>query len=171
VSKAQAERSLRGGAEDHGSKGRNSVTSWCRIIFPAGLEIDNPHSGPRPATTGTLDWIEDGEGSRKIPNFRDDQLHCGHRSCQRRQVGIYGRLLWFRAVSPGNYVLPQAYVEDHVTTPRAMAATGTGSVEVRPAEMSASCGKTSCVMPRAKGAKRPSSCQMFPGHPRPLCPQ
>jgi uncharacterized protein YfaS (alpha-2-macroglobulin family) len=38
-----------------------------------------------------------------------------------------------RAVSPGKYVLPQAYVED-MYNPSRYGRTGTGSVEVRPAK-------------------------------------
>jgi hypothetical protein len=55
----QAERSLRGGAEDH--RGQAGIRAHHGADYlPAGLEIDNPHlvsSGD----TGTLDWIEDGE--------------------------------------------------------------------------------------------------------------
>ena len=42
-----------------------------------------------------------------------------------------------RAVSPGKYVLPQAYVED-MYNPSRYGRTGTGAVEVRAGEMSAS---------------------------------
>ena len=38
-----------------------------------------------------------------------------------------------RAVSPGKYVLPQAYVED-MYNPSRYGRSGTGSVEVRPAK-------------------------------------
>ena len=41
-----------------------------------------------------------------------------------------------RAVSPGKYVLPQAYVED-MYNPSRYGRTGTGTVEVRRGEMSA----------------------------------
>ena len=77
--------------------------------LPAGLEIDNPHlvsSGD----TGTLDWIEDGEEPENT-EFRDDRFTAAiDRAANDKAVFTVAYVV--RAVSPGKYVLPQAYVED-----------------------------------------------------------
>ena len=53
---------------------------------------------------------------------------------RRRVRSVYAKLReMVRAVSPGKYVLPQAYVED-MYNPSRYGRTGTGSVEVRPAK-------------------------------------
>jgi uncharacterized protein YfaS (alpha-2-macroglobulin family) len=98
--------------------------------LPAGLEIDNPHlvsSGD----TGTLDWIEDGEEPEHT-EFRDDRFTAAiDRAADDTSVFTVAYVV--RAVSPGKYVLPQAYVED-MYNPTRYGRTGTGSVEVRPAK-------------------------------------
>lgn len=98
--------------------------------LPAGLEIDNPHlvsSGD----TGALDWIEDGEEPEST-EFRDDRFTAAiDRAANDEAVFTVAYVL--RAVSPGKYVLPQAYVED-MYNPSRYGRTGTGSVEVRPAK-------------------------------------
>jgi uncharacterized protein YfaS (alpha-2-macroglobulin family) len=98
--------------------------------LPAGLEIDNPHlvsSGD----TGTLDWIEDGEEPENT-EFRDDRFTAAiDRASDDNSVFTVAYVV--RAVSPGKYVLPQAYVED-MYNPSRYGRTGTGSVEVRPAK-------------------------------------
>jgi uncharacterized protein YfaS (alpha-2-macroglobulin family) len=98
--------------------------------LPAGLEIDNPHlvsSGD----TGTLDWIEDGEEPENT-EFRDDRFTAAiDRASDDNSVFTVAYVV--RAVSPGRYVLPQAYVED-MYNPSRYGRTGTGSVEVRPAK-------------------------------------
>ncbi|MGA9088200.1 MAG: alpha-2-macroglobulin [Bradyrhizobium sp.] len=98
--------------------------------LPAGLEIDNPHlvsSGD----TGTLDWIEDGEEPENT-EFRDDRFTAAiDRASDDKSVFTVAYVV--RAVSPGKYVLPQAYVED-MYNPSRYGRTGTGSVEVRPAK-------------------------------------
>ena len=98
--------------------------------LPAGLEIDNPHlvsSGD----TGTLDWIEDGEEPENT-EFRDDRFTAAiDRASDDKAVFTVAYVV--RAVSPGKYVLPQAYVED-MYNPSRYGRTGTGSVEVRPAK-------------------------------------
>ncbi|HTE95252.1 MAG TPA: alpha-2-macroglobulin, partial [Bradyrhizobium sp.] len=98
--------------------------------LPAGLEIDNPHlvsSGD----TGTLDWIEDGEEPENT-EFRDDRFTAAiDRATDDKAVFTVAYVV--RAVSPGKYVLPQAYVED-MYNPSRYGRTGTGSVEVRPAK-------------------------------------
>jgi alpha-2-macroglobulin len=98
--------------------------------LPAGFEIDNPHlvsSGD----TGTLDWIEDGEEPENT-EFRDDRFTAAiDRASDDNAVFTVAYVV--RAVSPGKYVLPQAYVED-MYNPSRYGRTGTGSVEVRPAK-------------------------------------
>jgi len=98
--------------------------------LPAGLEIDNPHlvsSGD----TGTLDWIEDGEEPENT-EFRDDRFTAAiDRAADAKAVFTVAYVV--RAVTPGRYVLPQAYVED-MYNPSRYGRTGTGAVEVRPAK-------------------------------------
>jgi alpha-2-macroglobulin len=98
--------------------------------LPAGLEIDNPHlvsSGE----TGTLDWIEDGEEPENT-EFRDDRFTAAiDRASDAKSVFTVAYVV--RAVSPGKYVLPQAYVED-MYNPSRYGRSGTGSIEVRPAK-------------------------------------
>jgi len=94
--------------------------------LPAGFEIDNPHlvsSGD----SGTLDWIEDGEEPENT-EFRDDRFTAAvDRATDSKAVFTVAYVV--RAVSPGKYVLPQAYVED-MYNPSRYGRTGTGSVEV-----------------------------------------
>ncbi|WP_298254185.1 alpha-2-macroglobulin [Bradyrhizobium sp.] len=98
--------------------------------LPAGFEIDNPHlvsSGD----TGTLSWIEDGEEPENT-EFRDDRFTAAiDRAADDKAVFTVAYVV--RAVSPGKYVLPQAYVED-MYNPSRYGRTGTGSVEVHSAK-------------------------------------
>ena len=98
--------------------------------LPAGFEIDNPHivsSGD----TGTLSWIEDGEEPENT-EFRDDRFTAAiDRTANDNAIFTVAYVV--RAVSPGKYVLPQAYVED-MYNPSRYGRTGTGSVEVRSAK-------------------------------------
>jgi uncharacterized protein YfaS (alpha-2-macroglobulin family) len=98
--------------------------------LPAGFEIDNPHlvsSGD----TGTLAWIEDGEEPENT-EFRDDRFTAAiDRAADDKSIFTVAYVV--RAVSPGKYVLPQAYVED-MYNPSRYGRTVTGSVEVRPAK-------------------------------------
>jgi uncharacterized protein YfaS (alpha-2-macroglobulin family) len=98
--------------------------------LPAGLEIDNPHlvsSGD----SGTLDWIEDGQEPVNT-EFRDDRFSAAlDRATDSKAVFTVAYVV--RAVTPGKYVLPQAYVED-MYNPSRYGRTGTGSVEVRAAK-------------------------------------
>ncbi|PYF05567.1 hypothetical protein BJ122_101311 [Rhodopseudomonas faecalis] len=98
--------------------------------LPAGFEIDNPHlvsSGD----TGTLDWIE--EGVEPVHSeFRDDRFTAFiDRASNDKAVFTVAYVV--RAVSPGKYVLPQAYVED-MYNPSRFGRTITGAVEVRSAK-------------------------------------
>ena len=98
--------------------------------LPAGFEIDNPHlvsSGD----TGTLSWIEDGEEPQNT-EFRDDRFTAAiDRAANDKSIFTVAYVV--RAVSPGKYVLPQAYVED-MYNPSRYGRTGTGSIEVRSAK-------------------------------------
>jgi len=98
--------------------------------LPAGLEIDNPHlvsSGD----SGTLDWIADGAAPANT-EFRDDRFTAAiDRKSDDKAVFTVAYIV--RAVSPGKYVLPQAYVED-MYNPSRYGRTGTGTIEVRPAK-------------------------------------
>jgi alpha-2-macroglobulin len=98
--------------------------------LPAGFEIDNPHlvsSGD----TGTLSWIEDGEEPENT-EFREDRFTAAiDRAANDNSIFTVAYVV--RAVSPGKYVLPQAYVED-MYNPSRYGRTGTGTVEVRPAK-------------------------------------
>jgi uncharacterized protein YfaS (alpha-2-macroglobulin family) len=98
--------------------------------LPAGFEIDNPHlvsSGD----SGTLDWIEDGQEPVSA-QFRDDRFNAAiDRGANDKAVFTVAYVV--RAVSPGKYVLPQAYVED-MYNPSRYGRTGTGIIEVRPAK-------------------------------------
>lgn len=98
--------------------------------LPAGFEIDNPHlvsSGD----AGTLDWIQDGQEPVNT-EFRDDRFTAAiDRKADDKAVFTVAYVV--RAVSPGKYVLPQAYVED-MYNPSRYGRTGTGSVEVTKAK-------------------------------------
>ncbi|QUS39933.1 alpha-2-macroglobulin family protein [Tardiphaga alba] len=98
--------------------------------LPAGFEIDNPHlvsSGD----SGKLDWIEDGQEPVNT-EFRDDRFTAAiDRKANDKAVFTVAYIV--RAVSPGKYVLPQAYVED-MYNPSRYGRTGTGSVEVAKAK-------------------------------------
>jgi alpha-2-macroglobulin len=94
--------------------------------LPAGFEIDNPRlvsSGD----TGTLGWIENAVEPANA-EFRDDRFAAAFN----RKGGdgaVFAVAYVVRAVSPGRYVHPQAYVED-MYRPDRFGRTGTGTVEV-----------------------------------------
>lgn len=94
--------------------------------LPAGFEIDNPRlvsSGD----TGTLDWIEDGEEPQNA-EFRDDRFNAAvERASDDSPVFTVAYIV--RAVSPGKYVLPQAFVED-MYNPSRYGRTATGTLEI-----------------------------------------
>jgi uncharacterized protein YfaS (alpha-2-macroglobulin family) len=98
--------------------------------LPAGLEIDNPRlvsSGD----SGTLDWIEGG-AEPEHTEFRDDRFSASI-DREAKDEAVFTVAYIARAVSPGKYVLPQAYVED-MYNPSRYGRTGTGTVEVRAAK-------------------------------------
>jgi uncharacterized protein YfaS (alpha-2-macroglobulin family) len=98
--------------------------------LPAGFEIDNPRlvsSGD----TGTLSWIEDAKDPENS-EFRDDRFTAAfNRAASDKAVFTVAYVV--RAVSPGKYVLPQAYVED-MYRPDRFGRTGVGSVEIEAAK-------------------------------------
>jgi uncharacterized protein YfaS (alpha-2-macroglobulin family) len=97
--------------------------------LPAGFEIDNPRLVST-GDTGTLDWIEDAE-EPEHSEFRDDRFNTAiERASDDSPVFTVAYVV--RAVSPGKYVLPQAFVED-MYNPSRYARTATGTLEVRPA--------------------------------------
>ena len=98
--------------------------------LPAGFEIDNPRlvsSGD----IGTLSWIEDAKDPTHS-EFRDDRFTAAFDRASGDKA-VFTVAYVVRAVSPGKYVLPQAYVED-MYNPSRYGRTGTGSIEVRPAK-------------------------------------
>ena len=96
--------------------------------LPAGFEIDNPHlvsSGD----TGKLAWIENAVEPVNS-EFRDDRFSAAFDRTNRDKA-VFAVAYVVRAVSPGKYILPQAYVED-MYRPDRFGRTGTGTVEVTP---------------------------------------
>ena len=77
--------------------------------LPAGFEIDNPRlvsSGD----TGTLAWIEDAQEPVNA-EFRDDRFSAAFER-KSGDPSVFTVAYVVRAVSPGRYVQPQAFVED-----------------------------------------------------------
>ncbi|HVQ10587.1 MAG TPA: alpha-2-macroglobulin [Methyloceanibacter sp.] len=98
--------------------------------LPAGFEIDNPRlvsSGD----TGTLDWIEN-PGTPVHTEFRDDRFTAAFNRTN-SDPAVFTVAYVVRAVSPGDYVLPQAEVED-MYRPDRFGGTGTGAVSVQSAK-------------------------------------
>jgi uncharacterized protein YfaS (alpha-2-macroglobulin family) len=96
--------------------------------LPAGFEIDNPRivsSGD----TGTLSWIEDAV-LPAFSEFRDDRFAAAF-DRESKSPAVFAVAYVVRAVSPGRYVLPQAYVED-MYRPDRFGRTGTGTIEIAP---------------------------------------
>jgi uncharacterized protein YfaS (alpha-2-macroglobulin family) len=94
--------------------------------LPAGFEIDNPKlvsSGE----TGTLTWIE-GAAQPAHAEFRDDRFTAAF-DRKSGDPAVFTVAYVVRAVSPGKYILPQAYVED-MYRPDRFGRTGTGTVEI-----------------------------------------
>jgi len=107
---------------------------YARVILadylPAGFEIDNPRlvsSGD----TGTLSWIENAVEPAHS-EFRDDRFSAAFDRNAGGQA-TFAVAYVVRAVSPGRYVLPQAYVED-MYRPDRFGRTATGTVEIEAAK-------------------------------------
>jgi uncharacterized protein YfaS (alpha-2-macroglobulin family) len=96
--------------------------------LPAGFEIDNPRlvsSGE----TGTLSWIENAK-EPAYSEFRDERFSAAFER-RPKDPPVFAVAYVVRAVSPGRYVLPQAYVED-MYRPDRFGRTGTGTIEIAP---------------------------------------
>jgi len=96
--------------------------------LPAGFEIDNPKlvsSGE----TGTLSWIENAK-EPAYSEFRDDRFSAAFER-HVKDPPVFAVAYVVRAVSPGRYVLPQAYVED-MYRPDRFGRTATGTIEIAP---------------------------------------
>jgi uncharacterized protein YfaS (alpha-2-macroglobulin family) len=94
--------------------------------LPAGFEIDNPRlvsSGD----TGTLSWIADAKPPVHS-EFRDDRFSAAYER-RPKDAPVFSVAYVVRAVSPGRYVLPQAYVED-MYRPDRFGRTETGTIEI-----------------------------------------
>jgi alpha-2-macroglobulin len=94
--------------------------------LPAGFEIDNPRlvsSGD----TGTLSWIADAKPPVHS-EFRDDRFSAAYER-RAKDAPVFSVAYVVRAVSPGRYVLPQAYVED-MYRPDRFGRTETGTIEI-----------------------------------------
>jgi alpha-2-macroglobulin len=107
---------------------------FARIIvadyLPAGFEIDNPRlvsSGD----TGTLGWITDAQQPANA-EFRDDRFNAAFER-KSDDASVFTVAYVVRAVSPGRYVHPQAYVED-MYRPDRFGRTATGAIEVTAAK-------------------------------------
>jgi uncharacterized protein YfaS (alpha-2-macroglobulin family) len=103
---------------------------FARVIvadyLPAGFEIDNPRlvsSGE----TGTLSWIQDAKEPVNS-EFRDDRFSAAF-DRKGGNASVFTVAYVVRAVSPGRYVLPQAYVED-MYRPDRFGRTASGMIEV-----------------------------------------
>jgi uncharacterized protein YfaS (alpha-2-macroglobulin family) len=99
-------------------------------FVPAGFEIDNPHlvsSGD----TGTLSWITDAV-EPVHSEFRDDRFTAAFERTK-DSAPVFTVAYVVRAVSPGHYVLPQAYVED-MYRPERFGRTVTGAIDIAAAK-------------------------------------
>jgi uncharacterized protein YfaS (alpha-2-macroglobulin family) len=98
--------------------------------LPAGFEIDNPHlvsSGD----TGKLSWITDAAQPVNT-EFRDDRFTAAF-DRNKDSAPVFTVAYVVRAVSPGHYALPQAYVED-MYRPDRFGRTGTGTIDITAAK-------------------------------------
>jgi uncharacterized protein YfaS (alpha-2-macroglobulin family) len=96
--------------------------------LPAGFEIDNP-SLVSSGETSTLDWIADGAPAVHTV-FRDDHFGAAFDRTA-KDPAVFSVAYVVRAISPGKYAQPQAYVED-MYRPDRYSRTGTGTVEITP---------------------------------------
>ena len=126
-------------------RSRTIASPWCsgspsrshssaRVIvadyLPAGFEIDNPRlvsSGD----SGALSWIEDAQEPVNA-EFRDDRFSAAFER-KSGDASVFTVAYVVRAVSPGRYVQPQAYVED-MYRPDRFGRTATGTIEVTAAK-------------------------------------
>jgi uncharacterized protein YfaS (alpha-2-macroglobulin family) len=111
-----------------------SQPQFGRIIvadyLPAGFEIDNPRlvsSGD----TGTLSWIQLAKAPEHA-EFRDDRFTAAFNRTS-NDAAIFTVAYVVRAVAPGTYTHPQAFVED-MYRPDRFGRTATGKLEVTAAK-------------------------------------
>jgi uncharacterized protein YfaS (alpha-2-macroglobulin family) len=98
--------------------------------LPAGFEIDNPRlvsSGE----TGTLGWIQLAKAPEHA-EFRDDRFTAAFNRTS-KDAAIFTVAYVVRAVAPGTYTHPQAFVED-MYRPDRFGRTATGKIEVTAAK-------------------------------------
>ncbi|ODA66378.1 hypothetical protein A7A08_02776 [Methyloligella halotolerans] len=97
--------------------------------LPAGFEIDNPHL----VSSGEADfeWIPDATDPVH-QEFRDDRFTAAFDRTSDSNA-VFSVAYVVRAVSPGEYVLPQAHVEDMYSRDR-FGNTGTGKISVKAAK-------------------------------------
>lgn len=94
--------------------------------LPAGFEIDNPRlvsSGD----TGKLGWISDA-AEPVHTEFRDDRFTAAFER-NKDSAPVFTVAYVVRAVSPGHYTLPQAFVED-MYRPDRFGRTATGTIDI-----------------------------------------
>jgi hypothetical protein len=103
---------------------------FARVVLadylPAGFEIDNPRlvsSGE----TGTLSWISDAV-EPAYSEFRDDRFTAAFNRTN-ESAPVFAVAYVVRAVSPGHYVLPQAFVED-MYRPDRFGRTATSAIDI-----------------------------------------
>src|SRR5436190_40043 len=94
--------------------------------LPAGFEIDNPRLVSS-SETGTLSWIENAK-EPAYSEFGDERFSAAFER-RPKDPPVFAVAYVVRAVSPGRYVLPQAYVED-MYRPARFGCTGTGTIEI-----------------------------------------
>ena len=129
-SQGQAERPLRGGAEDHRSQAGIRPHHGGRLSSGRFRDRQSASGVVRRHRHARLDRGRRGSGKHRVPR-RPLQRAAIERASDDKAVFTVAYVV--RAVSPGKYVLPQAYVED-MYNPSRYGRTGTGTVEVRPAK-------------------------------------
>ncbi len=108
---------------------RNKANSRLLIVdrLPAGLEIDNP-SLVTSAKLKAFKWLPKSDNTAHV-EFRDDRFVAAleRKAGDKRDFTL---AYMVRAVSPGNFIAPPAYVED-MYRPHINARTATGKIEIR----------------------------------------
>jgi uncharacterized protein YfaS (alpha-2-macroglobulin family) len=94
--------------------------------LPAGFEIDNPNLVSSGDAT-KLEWIQDAADPVHA-EFRDDHFGAAF-DRNSESPAVFTVAYVVRAVTPGRYALPQAYVED-MYRPDRFGRTATGALEV-----------------------------------------
>jgi alpha-2-macroglobulin len=96
-------------------------------LLPSGLEIDNPDLVSS-ASTEALSWLPEGTADAHL-EFRDDRFSAAvNREKDDQSEMNFAYVV--RAVTPGNFILPPALVED-MYRPFLNAKTESGVLEVK----------------------------------------